>query len=62
MTTVEMPCITIEIIPRWETSFVVIENWAGDSFVSDYRERKFICKLPKGLWIEAEVALSHLRN
>ena len=54
MTTVEMPCITIEIIPRWETSFVVIENWAGTPFVHDYREGKFICHLPKGALLNAD--------
>ncbi|KAL1568162.1 putative F-box protein [Salvia divinorum] len=48
VTTVEMPCIVIEIIPQWKTGFVVIENWAGATFVYDYREGKFICKLPNG--------------
>ncbi|XP_047964854.1 putative F-box protein At3g23950 [Salvia hispanica] len=57
---VEIP--VIEIMPRWRTGFVVIGNWTGESFVYDYRERKFICKLPKGLWIEGRGSFESLEK
>ncbi|KAL1568120.1 hypothetical protein AAHA92_03524 [Salvia divinorum] len=49
MTSVEVPCSGFGIIPRWRTSFVVIEHeQRAVAFVYDYRAHKFDCKVPMG--------------
>ena len=51
MRSVELPNSGIEIIPRWNISFFVIEL-ARDALVYDYRTHNFICRLTKRSLIE----------